>query len=151
LLERAVQDAESRGKFGGHSLEVAQLGEGYLLAGRLDDANTLSRRALDLSLEHRERGNQVWALRLLAEIAAHRDPPCVEDAERHYAQAIDLGTELGMRPLVAHCHLGLGKLYRRTGQSEQAQQHLSTATTMYREMDMRFWLEQAEAEMTESA
>ena len=52
-----------------------------------------------------------------------------------------------MRPLVAHCHLGLGKLYRRTGKREQAYEHLSTATTMYREMDMRFWLEQAEATM----
>jgi hypothetical protein len=52
-----------------------------------------------------------------------------------------------MRPLVAHCHLGLGKLYRRTGKREQAQAHLTTATTMDREMDMRFWLEQAEAEL----
>ena len=52
-----------------------------------------------------------------------------------------------MRPLVAHCHLGLGKLYRRTGKREQAQEHLTTATTMYREMDMRFWLEKAEAEL----
>ena len=51
-----------------------------------------------------------------------------------------------MRPLVAHCHLGLGKLYRRTGKREQAQEHLITATTMYREMDMRFWLEQAAGE-----
>ena len=50
---------------------------------------------------------------------------------------------------VAHCHLGLGKLYRRTGKCEQAQEHLATATTMYREMDMRFWLEQAEAELRE--
>jgi lipopolysaccharide biosynthesis regulator YciM len=50
-----------------------------------------------------------------------------------------------MRPLVAHCHLGLGKLYRRTGEREQAREHLTTATTMYREMDMRFWLEQAKA------
>jgi hypothetical protein len=52
-----------------------------------------------------------------------------------------------MRPLVAHCHLGLGKLYRRTGDDAKAQEHLGTATTMYREMDMRFWLEKAEAEM----
>jgi hypothetical protein len=56
-----------------------------------------------------------------------------------------------MRPLVAHCHLGLGKLYRRTGKREQAQEHLTTATTMYREMDMRFWLEQAEVEMRQLA
>jgi uncharacterized protein HemY len=52
-----------------------------------------------------------------------------------------------MRPLVAHCHLGLGKLYGRTGQHEQAHEHLTTATTLYREMDMTFWLAQAEAEM----
>ena len=50
-----------------------------------------------------------------------------------------------MRPLIAHCHLGLGKLYRQTGKSEQAQEHLAKAMTMYGEMDMRFWLEQAEA------
>ena len=50
---------------------------------------------------------------------------------------------------VAHCHLGLGKLYRRTGKREQTQEHLTVATTMYRDMDMRFWLEQAEAEMRE--
>ena len=60
-----------------------------------------------------------------------------------------LASELGMRPLVAHCHLGLGKLYRRMGKLQDAQQHLTTATTMYREMDMRFWLEQAEAEIDE--
>jgi len=53
----------------------------------------------------------------------------------------------GMRPLVAHCHLGLGKLCARTGKREQAREYLTTATTMYREMDMRFWLEQAEAEI----
>jgi hypothetical protein len=55
-----------------------------------------------------------------------------------------------MRPLVAHCHLGLGKLYRRTGQREQGNEHLTTARAMYREMDMRFWLERAEAETRNS-
>jgi len=55
-----------------------------------------------------------------------------------------------MRPLVAHCYLGLGKLARRTGQREQAQEHLTTATTMYRDMAMRFWLEQAQAEITQT-
>jgi len=55
----------------------------------------------------------------------------------------------GMRPLVAHCRLGLGKLHRRTGKREQAQEHLTTATTMYREMGMTYWLEQAETEMRE--
>lgn len=61
---------------------------------------------------------------------------------KHLAQA----EELGMRPFVAHCHLGLGTLYRRTGKSQQAREHLTTAAAMYREMDMPFWLEKAEAE-----
>jgi hypothetical protein len=52
-----------------------------------------------------------------------------------------------MRPLVAHCHIGLGKLYRCTGRQQEAKEHLATATTLYRDMDMRFWLEQAEAEL----
>jgi hypothetical protein len=51
-----------------------------------------------------------------------------------------------MRPLVAHCHLGLGKLYRRTGDHAKADEHLTTARAMYREMDMEFWLEKADAE-----
>jgi hypothetical protein len=62
-----------------------------------------------------------------------------------------VAAELGMRPLVAHCHLGLGKLYQRTGNREEAREHLTTATTMYREMDMRFWLEKAAAQMSELA
>ena len=67
----------------------------------------------------------------------------------HYRKALALADPRGMRPLAAHCHLGLGTLYRRTGKREQAQGHLTTATAMYREMDMRFWLEQAEAETRE--
>jgi hypothetical protein len=83
-------------------------------------------------------------------VAARRDPSAVQEAEAHYREALALAETRGMRPLVAHCHLGLGKLYRRTDNREQTQEHLTTATTMYREMDMRFWLEQAEAEMKES-
>ena len=90
-------------------------------------------------------------MRLLGEIAFRYDPPHLDLAADRYRQALALADELGMRPLVAHCHLGLGKLYRRTGKREQASEHLTTATTMYREMDMTYWLEQAEAEMRELA
>ena len=69
-----------------------------------------------------------------------------QDSDR---EALAFGRQLGIRPLIAHCHLGLGKLYRRTGKREQAQEHLTTATTMYREMGMRFWLEKAQAETKE--
>jgi hypothetical protein len=73
----------------------------------------------------------------------------VESAGEYYRQALALAEPRGMRPLIAHCHLGLGKLSRRNGKREQAQDHLTTATTMYRAMDMRFWLEQAETVLRE--
>ena len=92
-----------------------------------------------------QRGTEAWAWRLLGEIAAATDPPDVQEAETAYREALTLASDLGMRPLVAHCHLGLGKLYRRTGDRAKAQEHLTTATTMYREMGMGFWLEQADA------
>ena len=92
-----------------------------------------------------QRPYEAWALRLLGEVTARHDPP--DHAEGHYREALALAEELRMRPLVAHCHLGLGKLYLRTGKREQAREHLTTATTMYREMDMRFWREQAEEEL----
>ena len=79
--------------------------------------------------------------------ATHPDRFDAETGEAHYRKALALAEPRGMRPLVAHCHLGLGKLYARTDKREQAREHLTTATTMYREMDMRFWLEQAEAEL----
>jgi class 3 adenylate cyclase len=132
------------------SLRLSWLSEAYLIAGRMNDAIQRAHRALDLSSGHKERGDHAWILRLLGEIASHSDPSDVRAAEERYHGAMALANELGMRPLVTHCHLGLGKLYRRSGQREQAREHLITATTMYREMDMRFWLEQAEAAMDEA-
>jgi tetratricopeptide (TPR) repeat protein len=85
---------------------VIWLGEAYLLAGRLDEASTQAQRALEFSRAHQERGNEAYALRLLGEVAAQRHPPG-ERAEAHYRQALALAEELGMRPLVAHCHQGL--------------------------------------------
>jgi hypothetical protein len=65
----------------------------------------------------------------------------------HYGAAMVLASDLGMLPLVTHCHLGLGKLYRRTGDLAKAEEHLTTASAMYREMDMGFWLDKAETEL----
>src|SRR5262249_8701888 len=144
-----VQRGGARLACAGGTLQVlvlARLGEGCLLAGRMDEALHWAHETLALSSELKQRGTEACALRLLGEIASHRDPPEVETAEQHYRQGLALAAELGMRPLVAHCHLGLGKLYRQTGQLEQAREHLAAAATMYREMGMTFWLAQAEAE-----
>jgi tetratricopeptide (TPR) repeat protein len=88
---------------------------------------------------------------LLGDIAAHPDRVEVDSAEAHYRQALALAEELGLRPLMAHCHLGLGVLYRRAGRRQQAREHLTIATTMYREMEMPFWLERAKADAEELA
>jgi class 3 adenylate cyclase/tetratricopeptide (TPR) repeat protein len=148
LLEEAVADPAATGG-ANHPLFLAHLGEAHLLAGRPADALAVAQRALDLAYRQKERGNEAWVLRLLGEIAAQADPPDTKSAEAHYGEALARADELGMRPLVAHCHLGLGKLYRRTGDRRKAHEHLTTATNMYREMQMGFWLAQAEAALTE--
>jgi tetratricopeptide (TPR) repeat protein len=149
LLEAVVDAMESGKQLFWQPIRVAALGEAYLRAGRIDDAWAQGRRALDLARRQGERGHEAWSQRLLGEIASHRDPAEVESAEEHYRQALTLADELSMRPLVAHCHLGLGKLYCRTGDCAKSQEHLTTAAALYREMDMRFWLEQAEATLKE--
>ncbi|MFZ1061256.1 MAG: adenylate/guanylate cyclase domain-containing protein [Candidatus Rokuibacteriota bacterium] len=150
LVDQALKALESLGVGGLLGLYTAYLGEANLRAGRPAEAVEMAGRALRLAREGGSRGYEAYAVRLLGEIAAHRDPPDAEAAEQHYRQAMGLAEELGMRPLAAHCHLGLGMLYQRTGKRQQAQEHLARAKTMYREMDMRFWLEQAEAELRAS-
>src|SRR5262249_30628793 len=132
LLKQAIEQGASVGRNAESSLTLSWLAEAYLLGGRLADAAHFGRKAYDLCQRHQERGNEAWALRLLGEIAAHAEPPEVKQAEVHYRQALALAEELGMRPLVAHCHLGLGTLYQRTGRREQAQSELATAIDMYR-------------------
>jgi class 3 adenylate cyclase/tetratricopeptide (TPR) repeat protein len=143
LLEEALADPESTGT-AFHPLLLAYLGEAHLLAGRRDDALTVARRALDLAHQQKERGNEAWVLRLLGEIALRAEPIDLESAREHYGRALARATELGMRPLVAHCHLGLGELSRRAGDPAQAAEHWARATAMYREMGMSLWLEKAE-------
>ncbi len=125
--------------------------EGYLLAERHADATAVASQSLEAGSRAGRPGREAHARRILGDIAVTQDPPKVEEAERHYRTALALASELRMRPLVAHCHFGLGKLYRRTGKRQEAQAHLATATTMYREMDMTYWLERAEGEMSEWA
>jgi tetratricopeptide (TPR) repeat protein len=127
------------------------LGEAQALAGRLEEAHALAERALALAQAHQERGRQAYALRLLGEIHAHRHPPEAELAEPAYreALALALAVALGMRPLQAHCHRGLGTLYAKIGRHEQARSQLSTAAELYRAMEMTFWLPEAEAALAQ--
>jgi tetratricopeptide (TPR) repeat protein len=150
LLREAVELYTSQGRLAG-TLVLVHLAEALLLADRREDAVANAGQALTLARERGLRGYEAHALRLAAEVASRREPPEVEEAEAQYSQALALATELGMRPLAAHCHLGLGRLARQTGARERAAEHLATAAAMYREMDMCFWLSQAEAELGEAS
>jgi tetratricopeptide (TPR) repeat protein len=151
LLKQAVEQSTSRGYLQGYALWLTHLGEASLLAGHSAEATQCARGALEYAQTHRERGREAWALRFLGEL--HMHPPAQDSvsAEAHYRQALALADVLGMHPLQAHCHRGLGMLYAATGQREQAQTALSTAIEMYRDMEMMFWLPQAEVALTQVA
>src|SRR5262249_19814873 len=101
---------------------------------------------LELARQYGHRGSEAWALWRLAGVAAQTQTASVHEAESYYRQALALSEELGMCPLMAHCHLGLGTLHRKIGRNEEAQVELTTAAEMYRAMEMPFWLARAEAE-----
>jgi|RhiMetdeSRZDD1v2_1073273.scaffolds.fasta_scaffold51791_2 class 3 adenylate cyclase/tetratricopeptide (TPR) repeat protein len=124
-------------------------GEAYLHAGRVEEAHRLAQRGLAHARHHKMRGSEARALWLLGEIAMHHDPLDVSQTEAYYQQSLALAEELGMRPLQAHCHLGLGTLYTKTGQRAQARVDLSTAIDLYRAMEMLFWLPQAEVALAQ--
>jgi tetratricopeptide (TPR) repeat protein len=126
---------------------LAYLGAAYLLAGRLDAATTWGRIALEASERRGAHRPEAYALKTLGDISTHPDRFDPEYALVHYRKALAIAERLAMRPLVAHCHAGLGKLYRHTDKRDQAQEHLTAATEMYRDMDLHYWLERAEAEM----
>jgi tetratricopeptide (TPR) repeat protein len=149
LLTRAMEESMAMERVDLQAFCRLSLGEAQLLAGRLEEAQALAEGALAHARAHQERGNEAYALHLLGDIAARSDPPESERAETHYRQALALADELGMRPLQAHCHRGLGTLYAMTGQHEQARTALSTAIEMYQSMAMTFWLPQAEAALAQ--
>jgi tetratricopeptide (TPR) repeat protein len=149
LLTHALEQTKGTKLFGDELLCRLSLGEAQLLAGDLEEAHALAEGVLTLTRKHQERGNQAYALRLLGDIAARRDPPEIDLAETHYQQALALADELGMYPLRAHCHHGLGRLYHQTGRATQARTALADAIDLYRAMDMTLWLPQAEAALAQ--
>ena len=146
-LEQGVEESTATGRVAFLSLSTAWLSEGYLVGGRLEEATTVAERALDLSKKHKERGHQGWALKLLGDIAWHRKPPDIEAAEMHYREAFSLSRELDMRPLQAHCHVGLGRIWGVRGLPDQAHAEFSAAVALYRSTGMTFWLNRLEGEL----
>ena len=146
MLQQAVHDAASLNFLVYQPLLLAALSEAQLRAGRPSEARHHGQHALRLARARGERGYEAWALRVLAEIAAQQQPADGAAAERFYREAIALGTELGMRPLVAQCRLGLGRHARANGDRSAAATHFTDAAAMFAELRMRLWQEQAERE-----
>jgi tetratricopeptide (TPR) repeat protein len=148
LLEEVARSATTMSSMGvGRAMQLAWLGEAHLREGRRDEARQRAQEAVSLAQQHQERGHEAWAVHLLGAILARHPAADLGTAESHYRAALVLADELGMRPLVAHCHLDLGKLFRKAGRPERAREHLVMAVTLYREMDMRVWQDQADTEL----
>jgi predicted ATPase/DNA-binding winged helix-turn-helix (wHTH) protein len=150
-LEQTTQLAVAYQTDGGYAMWLALLSESYLLVGHLSTARSLAHEALAIAQDRQERGVQGYALRLLGALTAQGTDSDMAAAAGYYQHAIGLAQELGMRPLLAHCHLGVGSLYSRLGQRAQATAALSTAVEIYRALSMSFWLPQAEAALARSS
>jgi len=150
LLEEAVEAITAMQMLGLRSLFITFLAEAHLVLGQRAKARELAEQALALARDHQQRGREAWSLKLLGDI--HSQAPAeAAQGDDAYRQALTLASETGMLPLVAHCHLALARLDRGRSKGEEARAHLMTASSLYDEMDMQFWLKQAQAEMRELA
>jgi tetratricopeptide (TPR) repeat protein len=151
LLRRGVERFEASGHIAHLAHTQTFLAHAVLLTGGVEQAQTVAQQALGVAQATEQPPRQAGALRMLGEIAARREPADGDTAERHVREALDIAIRLEMRPLQAHCHLGLGRLYRRIGRQDEARAELATAVSMLREMGMAYWLPEAEAEPAEAS
>jgi class 3 adenylate cyclase/tetratricopeptide (TPR) repeat protein len=140
LLEETEAKSSAMNRLGGLAMILVRLGEAYLRGSRIADAQRCARRALSLSRKHGERGHEAYALRLLGELDA-KEPPHLDESETNFLQALRRAEELNLRPLVAQCHLGLGRHYRSIHQQASAKQHLDAAASLFGELGIPFALE----------
>jgi tetratricopeptide (TPR) repeat protein len=151
FLEEAVSPQNLRVSTVPSIYPITELAEAYRLNGQIERAIERAEEALAIFRRTGERGFGAWALYAMAKIQVSQGTKQMEKAMHSYRQAIDQATELGMRPLLAHCHLGLGQLYLGNGRMEEARAEIETAVDLYRSMDMNFWLPQAETALAEIA
>jgi tetratricopeptide (TPR) repeat protein len=136
LLTRALSVAESMRIDVAYPAIWGQLGEVHLLAGREEPAERFGRLAVERARAAGQRGDEARALRLLGDVAAARGPAGAADAESAYLSAVSLAEAAAMRPLVARCHLDLGRLFNRTGKPAAAARHAATARELLTAMGM---------------
>ena len=144
-LEQGVDDSLNSGRAAFLALSMASLAEGYLFAGRVDDAIATANRALALAQQHKERGHEAWATKLLGDTSMHEGRRVPDQAEAHYRRALGLCRELHMRPLAAHCRVGIGSVHAARGSIAEARTEIAAAIDEFRGMEMTLWQERAQA------
>jgi class 3 adenylate cyclase/tetratricopeptide (TPR) repeat protein len=147
LLEEGVRLSDEVGVKAYLARWATLLGEGFLTTGDVLRATEIGERALALARAHGERGHEAAALRLLGDLAAAQEPPMLTTATERYTAAVAIAEELGLRPLLARSHLGLGQIHRRGGQMPEAEEHLATAVVLFSDLGMRAWLDRTEPEL----
>jgi tetratricopeptide (TPR) repeat protein len=147
LLQRAVDELAAMKYMPTLLSAYAGLSEALFLAGRLADARRCGERARDLCRIHRQQGNEAYVLGVLGDIHAAANPPEIREAEAMYQEARDVAHAIASRPLAARSALGLGKLFRKAGDRPRAEAHLGEALMTFRELEMRLWLAEADAEL----
>jgi predicted ATPase len=144
LLEEAIREGLYTGKRFAQAIVLTRLSAVEQLVGREGEARRHAQQAYDLARQQQARGEEAQALYQLATLHAQAEHRDLDGAGASYRQALTLAQELGMRPLEAHCYLGLGALHAKFGQREQARAELVNASGLYRAMEMMFWLPQVE-------
>ena len=139
ILDATLAEARTTDLRWTYARQHARVGEAHWMAGRMAEAERLAARALEVARTHRQPGQEALALHLCGLVGddAH--------AEARLNEALTLASSLGMQPLVAQCHLDLGKLHRRRGTLGPAKEHVATASGLFRQMGMTYWLERAGA------
>ena len=144
-LEQGIDDSLNSGRAAFVALSMVSLAEGYLFAGRLDEAVGCAERAAALARQHKERGHEAWALKLLGDIAMHDGRRDAGRAEVYYAEALSLCHDLGMRPLAAHCRMGIGSVHVVRGSMTPARSEITAAIHQFHDLEMMLWRDRAQA------
>jgi tetratricopeptide (TPR) repeat protein len=131
----------------GKAMRMVWSSETYLSTGRLNEAEALAARVLEVSSDSKDKGSEAWLLRILGDVSIRKNPSNATQAEANYSAALELASESGMRPLQAHCLLGLAQLHAQAPNFTLAHSELLKAMELYQGMLMPFWLAKATTEL----
>jgi hypothetical protein len=142
VLKAAIDRAIAHGDPFGHWLRTGGLAEAYVHAGRARDALPLAERALDITRYVRARGQEAWAVHLLADTLMRQEPADLERAEVTYREALAVAETRGMRTLEARCRLGLAAVTAEAGRLDEARAERERADALLTALGMTFWRRQ---------